>query len=280
MSEIDNEMRRLDKKSNVFALIGNPVKYSLSPIIHNKLFYKHDIKATYITLEVEDLERSIQDMRMLDIKGFNVTMPYKDGIAKYLDEVAEGGEKIGSLNTVVNEDGEFIGHNTDGFGAREALRRFTDIEGKDILILGAGGAAKAIVYELSKYGEVTVLNRTVEKAKKLERLGAEGKELNEHNLEREMRGSDILINATSVGMNEEESLVPSGFLRSRLTVFDIVYHPIETKLLRDAREKGCLVIDGLWMLIYQGLKSFKIWTGIRADPDYMRKVALRRLKDV
>ena len=257
----------------LYALIGKPVGHSLSPAIHNALFRYYGIEACYTALEVNpgELEEIVRGLRALS-RGFNVTMPYKTDIIRLLDLLAGDAEEIGSVNTVVNR-GKLVGFNTDGVGARRALERLVTLKNRKILLLGAGGAGKAIAYELSKDNEVVVLNRTLEKAKALEKFGVKGAKLSLINLSRYLRWAEVLINATSVGMNSDETPVPAEMLRNGLTVMDIVYSPIKTRLLREAETKGCLIIDGLWMLIYQGVESFKLWTGIEANPFFARAVA-------
>ncbi|CAB49372.1 shikimate dehydrogenase [Pyrococcus abyssi] len=259
----------------VYGLIGKPVSHSLSPVMHNALFRKYGIDAVYVTFEVEELGKAIDGVRALGISGLNVTMPYKEVVTKFLDELSEDAREINSVNTIINLEGSLIGYTTDGVGARKALERFTEIEGRNVLILGAGGAGKAIAYELSKIANIVVLNRTPSKAKSLEKFGVKGGSLDE--LPNYVGWADVLINATSVGMGTNESLVPRRLLRRELIVMDIVYKPLKTRLLRDAESVGCRVIDGLWMLIYQGAESFKLWTGIYPDVELMRRVSLERL---
>ncbi|ASJ16268.1 shikimate dehydrogenase [Thermococcus chitonophagus] len=268
----------MDAETRVYAVIGNPVRHSLSPTMHNALFKKYSLNAVYVAFEVsrENAREAVEGIRVLGIAGVNVTMPLKEEVARYV-ELSEDARAIGSVNTIVNSNGKLLGYTTDGIGARRALERFTTLEGANVLILGAGGAGKAIAYELSKVASVVVLNRTVEKAKALEDFGVKGDALTPENLEYYLELADVLINATSVGMNEDRSLVPREMLKPGLVVMDIVYKPLITRLLREAKEKGCTIVDGLWMLVYQGAESFKLWTGIEADVELMRRVALERL---
>ncbi|AEC51236.1 shikimate 5-dehydrogenase [Pyrococcus sp. NA2] len=268
----------INAKTKVYGLIGKPVRHSLSPIMHNALFEKYNINAVYLAFEVElgRLRDAIMGAKALGIMGLNVTMPHKVEVTKFLDELSDEAREIGSVNTIANEDGRLVGYNTDGIGARKALERVTEVEGSKVLILGAGGAGRAIAYELSKVAEVVVLNRTLEKAKELEKFGVKGDSLEE--LPYYIEWADILINATSVGMGEERSIVPKNLLRPSLVVMDIVYKPLLTRLLRDARSMGCVTVDGLWMLVYQGAESFKIWTGVEVDVEFMRRVALEGLR--
>ena len=269
----------VNAKTRLYGLIGKPVEHSLSPVIHNALFKRYNINAVYLAFEVDDLDSAVRGIKALKISGLNITMPYKERILEFLDELSEEAGAIGSVNTVVNRAGELIGYNTDAVGVLKALKHFTEVKDRRILILGAGGAGKAIARALSRLAKVVVLNRTERKAKELEKFGLKGEKLSRESLEYYLSWADILINATSIGMNEDKSLIPKELLRKNLTVFDIIYSPLETRLLRDARKVGCLTVDGLWMLIYQGAESFRLWTGIDPDVGFMRKVALEALRD-
>jgi len=277
----------INSKTKVLCLIGKPVKHSLSPIIHNVALNDLNLNYVYVAFEIEEnqLENAIKGIKALGIKGANVTMPYKTEVFKYLDELSEDAKEIGAVNTILNEDGVLKGYNTDGIGALRALEKFTELNDKKVILLGAGGAAKAIAVTISKkISEITILNRTerkaVEIALKLKEKGFNAKalKLNSKNLRNEIKSAHILINATSVGMNSNESPVPKHLLKPGLVVFDIVYSPLETKLLKNAREKDCITIDGLWMLIYQGAESFKIWTGFYPNVQLMRDAALKMVR--
>ncbi len=269
----------MDAKTRLYGVMGHPIGHSLSPTMQNAAFKELGINAVYIAFDVrpENVENAIRGIRALGISGMNVTMPLKESVLPYLDALSVDAEEIGSVNTIVNE-GELMGYTTDGIGARKALERVTKLNGKNVLIIGAGGAGKAIAHEMAKTSEVVVLNRTVEKAKALERFGVKGDSLNFENLRRYLSWADVLINATSVGMNSDESLVPGSLLREDLVVMDIVYRPLKTRLLKDAEEAGCVVVDGLWTLVYQGAESFYLWTGRRVDPELMRRAALEGLR--
>ncbi|MFW6040959.1 MAG: shikimate dehydrogenase [Thermoplasmatota archaeon] len=258
---------------DIYGLVGNSIAHSLSPTIHNSLFEKYNISSEYKLFEVKNLA-SIKKVLCKDrIKGLNITKPFKIDIIDYLDSLDDEADKIGSVNTVLKSERELRGYNTDGIGAKNALKQFTEVKNKKILQLGAGGAGRAIAYELSKFNDVVVLNRDESKAKRLEKFVFKGLKLNESNLKDFINWCDILINTTSVGMGEERSLIDSRMLNEDIVVLDIVYIPLETKLLRDCKKVGCRTIDGLWMLVYQAVECFKLWTGIEPDPIYMRKVA-------
>lgn len=270
----------MDAETMLYGVIGFPARHSLSPAMHNAAFREAGINAVYLAFEVppERLEMAIDGVRGLGIGGLNVTMPHKEAVINHLDGLSEEAEEIGSVNTVVN-DGELVGYNTDGLGARRALETVTGLRGRNVLVIGAGGAGRAIVYELSKTSNVVVLNRTPERAKALERFGAVGEALTEENLRRYTSWADIIINATPVGMNSSETPVPPDLLREGLVVMDIVYKPLRTRLLREAEGRGCTTVDGLWMLVYQGVESFRLWTGKSVDPELMRGAALEGLRE-
>ncbi|MFP4142711.1 MAG: shikimate dehydrogenase [Thermoplasmata archaeon] len=258
--------------NDLYGLVGRSISHSLSPDIHNTLFAEHGIDAEYKLFDVNSLNSAVKRLKNKRLKGVNVTKPFKLEILDHLDELDEDVEEIGSSNTVVQLDGTLKGYNTDGVGAKKALERFTDIKNKNILQLGAGGAGRAIAYELAKSSKVMVLNRTLKKAKDLGEFGVKSGRLEKRKLKKELERSDILINATSVGMNEEKSPIDSSYLNEDMLVLDIVYTPLKTKLLKDAERVGCMTVDGLWMLVYQAVKAFQIWTGIEPDPERVRKI--------
>lgn len=274
----------INGKTKVLCLIGKPVKHSLSPIIHNVALNDFNLNYVYVAFEIKEnqLKNVIKGIKALGIRGANVTTPYKVEVIKHLDELSEDVKEIGAVNTILNRNGILRGYNTDGIGALRALEKFTELDDKKVILLGAGGAAKAIAVTISKkISEITILNRTERKAVEIvlklkeKDFNAKSLKLNSKNLENEIKSSHILINATSVGMNSSKSLVPKRLLKPDLVVFDIVYSPLETRLLKDAREKGCITVDGLWMLVYQGAESFKIWTGFYPNVQLMRDAALK-----
>ena len=268
-----------DAKTGLYGVIGFPARHSLSPAMHNAAFKALGINAVYLAFEVhpDKLGEAIEGTRALGISGLNVTMPHKEAVVRFLDSLSGDSEEVGSVNTVVNRNGKLEGHTTDGIGARRALERVIEPNDRRILIIGAGGAGKAIAYELAKDNEVVVLNRTVERARALERFGAIGDSLNRANLVKYIEWAEILINATSVGMNSWEMPVPGELLNEKLVVMDIVYKPLKTRLLREAELRGCKTVDGLWMLVYQGIESFRLWTGLEPDENLMRRAALEGL---
>jgi shikimate dehydrogenase len=242
-------------------------------------------------VEVAEVENSINGMRALSIQGLNVTMPHKNTVIKYLDELDPTAKTIASANTILNKDGKLFGYNTDGVGALNSLEQNgVGLKGKKILLLGAGGAAKAIAYTLCQEAdELVILNRALKPARELANLlkqkfnkKIDADVLTPKKVKDNVAKVDVLINATSVGMkpNENQSLVESDWLRPDLAVMDIVYNPIETKLAKDAEMAGARVVSGVEMLIYQAAASFEIWTACKAPVEVMRKAALNQLLKV
>jgi shikimate dehydrogenase len=283
-------MMAISGKTRVCGVIGDPIEHSLSPTIHNAAFSHLELDFVFLAFRVKtaDLESAMRGMRGLGIHGLNVTMPHKSAVIAYLDEVDSTVKFLGSANTILNKDGKLSGFNTDGVGALKALRENgVDLSEKKVLLLGAGGAAKAIAFSLAEeVGELVVLNRAAEKAKALaEDLSRTfnkkvvGAALFPDAVAKNLRDSDVLINATSVGMHPaaNKSIAAPQWLRSDLTVMDIVYNPVETKLARDAKAAGARVISGVEMLIYQGAVSFEIWTERSAPVEVMRRAALNKL---
>jgi shikimate dehydrogenase len=264
----------------ICCLIGDPVEYSLSPLIHNAGYQALGINYVYVLFWVRDIKRAIEGIRGLGIRGASITMPHKNSAIKYIDQIDPLAEEIGAVNTIVNDEGVLTGYNTDCGGALQALEEVTTLEGKRAVLIGSGGAASAIAVGLKKNGvELVVLNRTEDKARKLARqVNAE----DSGNLERlaEISSADILINATSVGMwpKANESIIPKHLLHNRLTVFDTVYNPKETKLLAEARGRGCAIVYGYKILLYQAAMQFELFTGHQAPLPVMESALTQALE--
>ncbi|MEM2559931.1 MAG: shikimate dehydrogenase [Candidatus Bathyarchaeia archaeon] len=279
-------------RTRVCALIGYPIEHSLSPIMHNAAFQHLGLDYVYVAFSVphERLGEAISGIRGLSIHGVNVTMPHKINVIKHLDGLDESAKLAGSVNTILNMNGGLVGYTTDGLGALNALKYAgSDPLRKKIVILGAGGASRSISFTLAKYArELVILNRTLRRAEELVGdlrrifgpVDIRAGPLSERVLEDELKDADILINASSVGMrpNDNETPVKKELLHGNLTVFDIVYEPLETRLLREARSVGAKTIDGLSMLVHQGALSFEIWTGVRAPVEVMREAALKKIR--
>ncbi len=280
-------------KTRVCGVIGDPIEHTLSPAIHNAAFSYLNLDFVFLAFHVNasELEKAICGMRGLGIHGLNVTMPHKTRVIRYLDEVDSTVKFLGSANTLLNRNGKIEGFSTDGVGALKAIvENGVSLSGKKVLLLGAGGAAKAIAFALvQKVGKLVILNRSGEKAEvlaeKLRRIfnpKVVGAALSYSEITENLRDSEVLINATSAGMkpNLNQSLVEPQWLRSDLVVMDIVYNPVETKLAKDAKAVGAKVISGVEMLIYQGAASFEIWTDKSAPIEIMRKAALSKLSNI
>lgn len=254
--------------------IGYPIKSSRSPSIHNAAYKKLGIDDEYIYLRAEVkpefLKMAIDGVRGLGIRGVSITMPHKQTVMKYLDKISKEAEIIGAVNTVVNRKGKLIGYNTDWIGALKALEQKINLKGKRVTVIGAGGAARAVVYGLKKKrAKVTIFNRSLEHAKKLatkfncQYFGLESLE--------KAQNSDVIINATSIGMNEDKSPIDKKFLNKNQIIFDVVYSPKETELIKDARGKSAKIVYGCDMLLYQGVAQFELYTGMKAPVETMRK---------
>jgi shikimate dehydrogenase len=277
-------------KTRVCGLIGDPIEHTLSPIIQNAAFQALKLDYAFLAFKVKSsqLEAAVNGMRALNIRGLNVTMPYKSAVIDYLDRVDLSAQIVNSVNTILNKENLLLGFNTDGAGALKALRENgAEPKGRKVLLLGAGGAARAIAYTLAKEAdELAILNRTLKEAQNLARMlertlnkKVVAGSLSQSEIQQNLQDSDILVNATSVGMkpDADESPVVPKLLHPDMAVMDIVYNPVETKLAKHAEAAGAKVVSGVEMLIYQGAASFEIWTGKSAPVEVMRKAALKHL---
>jgi len=280
-------------KTRLCGVIGDPVEHTMSPVMHNAAFREIGIDYLYVPFRVkkEELGKAIEGMRALNIKGLSVTIPHKVAVLQFLDELDPLAEQIGAVNTIVNDDGVLTGYNTDATGFLQALLEGgIEPEGKNIVILGAGGASRAISFILADRGaHLVILNRLLELDWAKELAGrisqtfskeVEALELNRENLIGALGKADILVNATSVGMspNIDETPVDSDLLKPSLIVFDIVYNPLKTRLLREAETVGAKTISGLDMLVWQGALAFEKWTGLKAPVELMREEAIKLLE--
>ena len=281
-------------KTKICGIIGYPVDHTMSPPMHNAAFKKLGLDYAYLPFRVrpEDLPEAVGGLKALNTIGYNVTIPHKVAIIPLLDELDSLAEKIGAVNTVVNNNGILKGYNTDASGFLQALlERGLEPRGKNIVVLGAGGAARAIAYILAeRNASLTILNRREELdwaeaiAKNIKAdLAQEVKvyELLPEHLERVLAKADVLVNATSVGMSpaSDARTVPASLLKSGLVVVDIVYNPVRTRLLQDAEAAGATTVAGIDMLIWQGALAFEKWTGRKAPFDLMKLVVLKGLEN-
>ncbi len=266
-------------------LLGYPVGHSMSAVMHNAAFEELGLKYRYDLRGVSPAKLGVfmtGEMRDQAVGGANVTIPHKLAVMEYLDEVDREALAIGAVNTIVNQDGSLKGYNTDGRGAIRALEEaYGELEGVKAVIVGAGGAARAIGYHLStKARRITILNRTQSRAEELAahissmpdcNASIEPSSLRRSLLEEALKEADILINTTPVGMTPdvEGTPVDGSLIRPGILVFDTVYNPLRTRLLREAEEAGARTLSGLRMLVYQGAAAFKLWTGVEPPVELM-----------
>jgi 3-dehydroquinate dehydratase/shikimate dehydrogenase len=258
--------------TRLFGVLGFPLGHSLSPRIHNRTFQEAGLDARYLPFETERLAEFLPLMEEMVLAGFSVTLPHKEEIVKHLDEIEAADRPLGSVNTVVRRWNRFVGSNTDVAAALGALERVTEVRGRQVALLGAGGSARAIGHALIAAGAgVTIFNRTAGRGRELaERLGCDHAPLDQFGT----RPCDILINATPVGMHPTVDAlpVPAESVRAGV-VFDLVYNPPETRLLREARQRGARTVSGLEMFIRQAEEQFRCFTGRPAPPGVMRRAA-------
>jgi shikimate dehydrogenase len=268
-------LTRITSTTQLCALLGDPVAHSLSPVMHNAAFQFLGLDYVYLCLRVQPsgLRPAVAGVKSLGLRGFNVTIPHKVAVMAYLDAIDPLAQDIGAINTVVNRNGRLVGYNTDGAGGLRALRDAgVTLTGTKVVLLGAGGAARALAFSVAPLADqVVILNRTEAKAVALAAslrnrfdTTMRGGPLTRSALALELADADVLINSTSVGMHPqpEDSVVDADLLQARLTVFDAVYTPLETRLLREAGRVGAQTVDGLSMLVHQGALAFEIWTGV------------------
>ena len=272
-------IEQVDAATRVYGVVGDPIAHSLSPTIMNAAFRRENVNAVFLALHAKTLKDLLACVREIPIHGISVTMPYKEAILPYLDNTDAHSAKIGACNTVVRaQDGKLYGFNTDASGIIRPLeRRLNTLEGARILVLGAGGAARAAVFGLKERGsEVYILNRSLAPAKKLAHQ-AHARIMKRTDVKK--IAFDVIINATPVGMgNTRETPLQEKEINARY-VFDMVYDPAETRLLKLAKERGAQVIPGIEMFVHQAARQFEIWTGKPAPWDEMLRVVLLALQE-
>ena len=260
-----------------FAVFGNPVSQSLSPLMHSAAYAQMGFSATYAAYEVSDAADVVRIIRERGISGASITIPFKETVMAFLDEVDANASKIGSVNTIINRDGKLIGYNTDGPGLIRDLMEWIAIRGKTFIILGAGGAARAAAFALIQEGGTpVVVNRTGERSHRLaDHLGCRW------SLPAEIGRleADCLINTTPVGMFPDTDRTPLGkkTLVHFSQVMDMVYNPVKTRLLREADAEGCAIRSGVGMFVHQGAEQIRLWTGQEPPREVMRRVVMERL---
>ncbi|ADL08214.1 shikimate dehydrogenase [Thermosediminibacter oceani] len=281
--------------TKVLGIIGYPVDHSLSPVIHNAAFEELKLSCVYVPFPVkpENLKEAIEGIRALNVGGVNVTIPHKVKVMNYLDEISKEAAVIGAVNTIVNKGGRLVGFNTDASGFKDALYRIAgvDLTGKRVLVLGAGGAARAVVGQclLSGASSIIVSNRTKTRAKELEfhfkKAGMGSKisiiEWGKQPWRRVASRVDIIANTAGAGQKDDLGLeleIPWDDLDKNTVFFDAVYGSGSTRLLKEAQSRGHLTVPGKYMLLYQGVEAFKLWTGLDAPLEVMEAALDRFLK--
>jgi len=282
----------ISAKTRLCAVIGDPVEHSLSPEIHNSAFTESGLDFAYVAFHVRkgDIERAVSGMRALGIRGLSVTIPHKVNIVPFLDHIDEVARNIGSINTVVNDEGYLVGYSTDGLGALRALQaEACDPAGRAVLLLGSGGAARAIAFSLATLTPppaVTILGVEQDELLKLERdlrkrtsLLVSAALLSDDALKEASQSSSLIVNATPVGMTPhvDHTVIPSELIRPDHSVFDIVYTPFETRLLRETKTAGALAIPGIGMFVHQAAIQFELWTGKPAPLGVMTETVRKAL---
>lgn len=289
VSNLQSAGNKIDSHTVLYSVIGDPIHHSRSPVMMNRAFRERGVNGIYLAFHVTaaSLGNFIAGIRAMGIRGVNVTIPHKLAIMPLLDRIDESARIIGAVNTIVNNDGQLVGYNTDGLGYVRSLKEEMEphLAGANVLIIGAGGAARGILYALAREGvaSVTIANRTVERAQELVNafrgqatgLAAIGNE----DLQEACAQADIVINTTSLGMypNVGTSPLEAAWLKPGTIASDLIYNPMITRFLQEAEQQGCRIHGGLGMFIYQGAYAFEYWTGIQAPVDVMRETVIEAL---
>jgi len=282
-----------DSYTKVYCIIGNPVRHSMSPQVHNAAFAKRGVNAVYVAFEVSDVQNAVRGMRALGIGGASVTIPHKLAVIPFLDEIEEPAKMIGAVNTIVNEKGRLIGFNTDGPGAVKSLKDAgVKIKGRKVAMIGSGGAARAVSFTLAfreKISEIAILgivpseiSNLVADLSKKTGVSSRGITLDKKKeaAMKTVEAADIIINASPIGMHpkQDHAPIPSEWIRPDAAVFDVVYNPLETRFIREATLRGCKTVLGVEMFLNQAVLQFERWTGKSAPIKTMRRIVLKNLK--
>lgn len=285
------KLTAINTGTQVCAIIGNPVSHSLSPAIHNAAFEAMGLNFVYVAFRVEDVKNALAGMRALEnFRGMSVTIPHKIETMKYMDEISPLDRHIGSINTVINEKGRLTGLGTDGPGALKAIMDAgVELDGKSVLMLGAGGAARAIAFTLAQNADIREISLLDIDKDMIKQLAADldagtkthirADMMTDASITSNMKGADLIINCTPVGMHpkEDSSLVSVECFRPGQVVFDVVYTPLKTRLLKDAETSGLKIIAGVDMFINQAILQFERFTGVSAPESVMRHVVMEHL---
>ncbi|MBW2979965.1 shikimate dehydrogenase [Candidatus Woesearchaeota archaeon] len=278
------EIYRVNRLKNpkIYGLVANPVAHSKGFLIHNKSFEKLKLNSIYVNFLVENINSFIKNFKKI-VSGLSITIPHKRAVIRSLDKIERTAKNIGAVNTIVVKNGKLIGSNTDMSGAINAIKEKTTIKNKKVLMIGAGGVARAVVFGIKQeQGDLIIVNRTVEKAKKLSKeLDCDYGPLS---MLKGIDNVDILINCTSIGMHPAVNKTPINkkllkkIMKKNAVVFDTVYNPLETKLLKDSKSIGCKTIRGVDMFVNQAAAQFNLWTNKKAPLNLMKKIAVENLK--
>ena len=285
--------KEINGKTKIIGIIGENIENSLSPLFHNQIILKHSLNFCYLSFQVAetDLDEAIQGVRALNKRGVNITFPYKEKVIEFLDEVEESARRIGAVNTIVNNKGILTGYNTDVIGFKKSLQdkgKFV-IKEKKAVILGAGGAARGVIYTLLEEGieEISIFNRTSEKAEKIKQdfspffpqSSINIFSFEQDNIKDKIKEANLLVNATSIGMASQVGNTPLSdekLFHPNLLVYDLIYHPAKTLFLKQAERAGAKIINGVPMLVYQGIESLYLWTGFKPE----RKEVLEIIRQI
>lgn len=270
---------KINGKTLMYGFFGETFEKSMTYAMYNTAFQTLGLNCVYVPFVVNNLKKAVEGIRHLGIKGVGITIPYKISIIKYLDCLDKNAKRIGAVNVVINNNGKLIGGNTDGEGAVMALKEKTGIKGKKVILLGAGGVARAIAHAIKDAGgKLVILNRTVTQARRLSLIfNTEYGSLNQ--LENFVKDADILINATSVGMDPliNNSLVDPKLMHRKLVVQEVIVNPKETKLIKDAKKADCTTVTGDLTLFWQAVLKFKLFTGFEAPVKIMEQALFNNI---
>ncbi|WP_019536058.1 shikimate dehydrogenase [Paenibacillus ginsengihumi] len=281
---------KLDSHTVMYGVFGDPIRHSKSPIMLNRAFAASGLNAAYAAFHIlpGTLKEAVAGIRALGFRGVNVTIPHKVEVMSYLDEIDEGAQAIGAVNTIVNEGGKLIGYNTDGIGYVRSLKEETGIrlKGKKVLMIGAGGAARGVGYALAREGaaHLFIANRTKAKADELAASMSAFASASSHGtdeLQQLAAEADLIVNNTSLGMHPDvdSTPMPAEWIRPGTVASDLVYNPLVTRFLREAQARGAIAHSGLGMFVYQGAYAFEYWTGLPAPVAAMREVVERSFNE-
>lgn len=280
----------IDASTRLCCLIGHPVSHSLSPQIHNAAFKALNLNYAYLTFDVrvDELENAIRGLKALGATGFNITIPHKIRAVRFLDELDEMAEKAGAVNTVVIKNEKLFGYNTDVYGVEESLRNLDLPKSKPALVIGAGGAAKAVLVALLNLGfrRFVIANRTIRKAEALaswiESMNAEAEFCGLDQIKEKSAGCGLLVNATPIGMTPktDETPLTSGEIPRTSIALDLVYNPLKTRFLKEAEKAGAETISGLSVLVHQAAKAFELWTDCCPPLEVMWDAAAQALRGI